>query len=178
MQAQQITVANLTPAMAQLLCEQSTGERIDSLRYSFLVGDVLTHRDVARLKQLAPAITCVNLYGATETQRAVGYYVPDEAPAQAAAKPALPLGTGITDVQLLVLNRQQQICGVGELGEICFRTWPKVISAMKHLPPRVSSLIHSPQSTMIRLIDSIVPAISAVTCLTEMLSTPVAPIAR
>jgi amino acid adenylation domain-containing protein len=122
MRTQQITVANLTPAMAQLLCEQSTNERIDSLRYSFLVGDVLTHRDVARLKQLAPAITCVNLYGATETQRAVGYYVPEDGGEQVSAKPALPLGTGIKDVQLLVLNQQQQLCGVGELGEICFHS--------------------------------------------------------
>src|SRR5260370_18782864 len=78
MKEQQITVANLTPAMSQLLSETgptNTGERIDSLRYSFLVGDVLTKRDVSRLKKLAPSITCVNLYGATETHRAVGYYV-------------------------------------------------------------------------------------------------------
>jgi len=122
MRKQQITIANLTPAMAQLLCEQSTDERIDSLRYSFLVGDVLTQRDVARLKQLAPAITCVNLYGATETQRAVGYYVPEDACEGVLSKPVLPLGTGIKDVQLLVLNRKQQLCGVGELGETCFRS--------------------------------------------------------
>jgi thioesterase domain-containing protein/acyl carrier protein len=108
--------------MAQLLCEQSPNERIESLRYSFLVGDVLTRRDVARLKELAPAITSVNLYGATETQRAVGYYVPEDTRERVSAKPALPLGTGITDVQLLVLNGKQQMCGVGELGEICFRS--------------------------------------------------------
>src|SRR5947209_10691504 len=66
---QEITVVNLTPAMSQLLSETdptTTGEQIESLHYSFLVGDVLTKRDVSRLKQLAPSITCVNLYGATE----------------------------------------------------------------------------------------------------------------
>jgi amino acid adenylation domain-containing protein len=122
MRTQQITIANLTPAMAQLLCEQATDERITSLRYSFLVGDVLTQRDVARLKQIAPAITCVNLYGATETQRAVGYYLADNTAAAASAKQVQPLGKGIKDVQLLVLDQNQQLCGVGELGEIYFRS--------------------------------------------------------
>ena len=122
MRTQQITIANLTPAMAQLLCEQAAAERIDSLRYSFLVGDVLTQRNVARLKQLAPAITCVNLYGATETQRAVGYFIPDDARDQVSSKPVLPLGAGIKDVQLLILNQKQQLCGMGELGEIYFRS--------------------------------------------------------
>jgi len=144
MKQQSITVANLTPAMSQLLSEAdpaTTGEMIESLRYSFLVGDVLTKRDVSRLKRLAPSITCVNLYGATETQRAVGYYiVPDafndavwksgpggppvnHAPEERATiKEVLPLGKGIKDVQLLVLNGSRQLCGVGEAGEIYFRS--------------------------------------------------------
>ncbi len=125
MRAQSVTIANLTPAMAQLICEQSDATddvRLDALRYSFLVGDVLRQRDVAQLKQLAPSITCVNLYGATETQRAVGHYVADADAAPASAKQVLPLGTGIKDVQLLVLNQKMQRCGVGELGEIYFRS--------------------------------------------------------
>lgn len=123
MRQQQITIANLTPAMAQLLCAQYPTARdvsIDSLRYSFLVGDVLTRREVARLKQVAPAAACINLYGATETQRAVGYYVADEL--TTSAKQVLPVGRGIKDVQLLVLNRARQRCGLGELGEIYFRS--------------------------------------------------------
>ena len=133
MSQQGITVANLTPAMSQLLSDtdaSGTEGKIGSLRYSFLVGDVLTRRDVARLKRLAPAITCVNLYGATETQRAVGYYVVSDPEAAGAetdrtesdAKEVLPLGKGINDVQLLVLNKARQLCGIGEAGEIYFRS--------------------------------------------------------
>jgi amino acid adenylation domain-containing protein len=122
MRAQQITIANLTPAMAQLLCEQSGFDavRLDSLRCSFLVGDVLRQRDVDQMKQLAPSLTCVNLYGATETQRAVGHYVAGDG--NKSAKQVLPLGAGIKDVQLLVLNQKMQRCGVGEVGEIYFRS--------------------------------------------------------
>jgi non-ribosomal peptide synthetase component F/thioesterase domain-containing protein/acyl carrier protein len=144
MARQEITVANLTPAMGQLLTDGVCAGQLTSLRYSFLVGDALTKRDVARLKRLAPAITCINLYGSTETQRAVGHYaVPNVsiltgAPASSLAPPnnsaseslapqsgdkeILPLGKGIHDVQLLVLNGGQQLCGVGELGEIYFRS--------------------------------------------------------
>jgi amino acid adenylation domain-containing protein len=133
MKQQRITVANLTPAMSQLLSETAattTDEQIGSLRYSFLVGDVLTKRDVSRLKKVAPRITCVNLYGATETQRAVGYFVvpnQDEPFSETehlkpAEKEVLPLGKGIRDVQLLVLNGARQLCGIGEAGEIHFRS--------------------------------------------------------
>ena len=133
MKQQRVTVANLTPAMSQLLSEtdtSATDEQIESLRYSFLVGDVLTKRDVSRLKKIAPGITCVNLYGATETQRAVGYYVvpnqderlSDTEPLKPAEKEVLPLGKGIKDVQLLVLNGARQLCGIGEAGEIHFRS--------------------------------------------------------
>lgn len=128
MKQKQVTVANLTPAMSQLLSEGATdAEQVTSLRYSFLVGDVLTKRDVARLRKLAPKITCVNLYGSTETQRAVGHYVvPNTEDAKDNSpsfdKQVLPLGRGIRDVQLLVLNREQQMCGIGEPGEIYFRS--------------------------------------------------------
>jgi amino acid adenylation domain-containing protein len=125
MQQKQVTVANLTPSMSQLLSEGATdAEQIESLRYSFLVGDVLTKRDVARLRKLAPKITCVNLYGSTETQRAVGHFVVPNAENEGLTfdKQVLPLGQGIRDVQLLVLNREQQMCGIGEPGEIYFRS--------------------------------------------------------
>src|SRR5437763_15818531 len=67
--------------------------------------------------------TCVIHYGSTETQRAVGHYVVrGEIDRQTEGKEILPLGNGIRDVQLLVMNRHEQLCGVGELGEIYFRS--------------------------------------------------------
>ena len=125
MKQQRITVANLTPAMSQLLTasDATDNDRIDSLRYSFLVGDVLTKRDVNRLRNLAPSITCVNLYGSTETQRAVAHYVvPETDHSDRCAKDILPLGKGIKDVQLLVRNSAGKLCGIGEAGEIYFRS--------------------------------------------------------
>jgi amino acid adenylation domain-containing protein len=150
-----VTIAHLTPAMGQVLVEPAPGSpaaTIASLRHSFFVGDVLTRRDVGRLRQIAPAVAVVNLYGSTETQRAVGYYTgagfaagggaaaaaaatgsataAGTATLAAAAEPAkvararesLPLGRGVAGVQLLVLNRAGNLAGIGELGEIHLRS--------------------------------------------------------
>jgi amino acid adenylation domain-containing protein len=129
MRREGVTVSHLTPAMAQILTERPAGAPVLELpaqRYVFLVGDVLTRRDVARLRRLAPAATCVNLYGSTETQRAVGYHVVeasgDGSPAAERGREILPLGRGMRDVQLLVLNPAGGLAGIGEVGEICVRS--------------------------------------------------------
>jgi amino acid adenylation domain-containing protein len=134
MREEQITISHLTPAMGQLLTDgigEGPEDRIQSLRYVFLVGDVLTRRDVTRLRTLAPGVTVVNYYGSTETQRAVSYSVIqgdeekgyfDGLTQRPLEKEILPLGHGIKDVQLLVLTRSQRLAGIGESGEICFRS--------------------------------------------------------
>lgn len=120
------TVTHLTPAMGQLLSAQATAA-IPSLHHAFFVGDVLTKRDCLRLQTLAENVYIVNMYGTTETQRAVSYYeVPSRAQDAAflqSLKDVVPAGRGMVNVQLLVVNRHDttQICGVGEVGEIYVR---------------------------------------------------------
>ena len=118
-----ITVLHLTPALGQLLL--AGGERsLAAVRRIFFGGDVLTSDDVRRMHRLAPNAVIGSFYGATETQRAVGYYEIGGEILDAANNPArpVPLGRGIKDVQLLVLNRRQQLCGIGELGELYVRS--------------------------------------------------------
>ncbi len=126
MHESRISVSHLTPALAQILTEAATpggGATIPSLRFAFIVGDVLTRKDVARIRQIAPAIDCVNLYGSTETQRAVSFYrLSAEHTAISQMKEVLPLGKGMCDVQLLVLAASGQQAGIGEVGEIVMRS--------------------------------------------------------
>jgi amino acid adenylation domain-containing protein len=129
-----ISVANLTPALAQLLITATPKDedcQLTSLRYAFFVGDALSRRDVSAFKELAPSVTCINLYGATETQRALGYFIiPDEEtgdeehglPKKPLEKEIVPVGRGIEDVQLLILNEARQLAGMGEVGEVYFRS--------------------------------------------------------
>ena len=120
------TVTHLTPAMGQLLTAQATTE-IPKLHHAFFVGDILTKRDCLRLQTLAENVRIVNMYGTTETQRAVSYFeVPsrtDNPTFLQTTKNVMPAGKGMKNVQLLVVNRNDrtQICGVGEVGEIYVR---------------------------------------------------------
>lgn len=120
------TVTHLTPAMGQLLSAQATAD-IKSLHHAFFVGDILTKRDCLRLQTLAENCYIVNMYGTTETQRAVSYF---EIPSRSkdshfleTQKDIMPAGKGMLNVQLLVVNRNDrtQTCGIGEVGEIYVR---------------------------------------------------------
>lgn len=145
------TVTHLTPAMGQLLSAQATS-KIPDLKNAFFVGDVLTKRDCARLQALASNVAIINMYGTTETQRAVSYF---EIPALsddvkggssflATQKDIMPAGQGMIDVQLLVVNRNDKTatCAVGEVGEIFVRSGglaegylgPPEVTAEKFMP--------------------------------------------
>ncbi|KAI0236088.1 large subunit of alpha-aminoadipate reductase [Massospora cicadina] len=128
----QVTVTHLTPAMGQLLSANAVAF-IPSLRNAFFVGDILTKRDCLRLQHLANNTSIINMYGTTETQRAVSYYrVPalSQQPSfLTSAKDVLPAGKGMRNVQLLVVSRADAkgsvggaLCGVGEVGEIYVRS--------------------------------------------------------
>ena len=123
----EVTVTHLTPAMGQLLSAQAT-RQIPSLRSAFFVGDVLTKRDCHRLQALAVNVCIINMYGTTETQRAVSYFaippVSEDSTFLATQKDIMPAGEGMIDVQLLVVNRNDRnvLCAVGEVGEIYVRS--------------------------------------------------------
>ena len=122
-----VTVTHLTPAMGQLLSAQAT-RQIPSLTNAFFVGDILTKRDCIRLQSLAANVRIINMYGTTETQRAVSYFaipsVNDDSTFLAAQKDIMPAGEGMIDVQLLVVNRNDRNipCAIGEVGEIYVRS--------------------------------------------------------
>ena len=111
-----VTVAHLTPALGELLSE-GRGVLLDALRLVFFGGDVLTRRAVERLRGLAPGCACASYYGATETPQGMGVHE-----VEPADRERIPLGRGIDGVQLLVLNAEEGLAGVGELGEICIRS--------------------------------------------------------
>lgn len=122
----EVTVTHLTPAMGQILLG-SVEPKVPSLHGAFFVGDILLKRDCRRLQELAPNVRIKNMYGTTETQRAVSFY---EIPSKAENPDYLekmgdviPAGTGMVDVQLLVVDRndKNRQCPIGEIGEIYVR---------------------------------------------------------
>ncbi|KAL3438496.1 hypothetical protein BDV09DRAFT_159964 [Aspergillus tetrazonus] len=120
------TVTHLTPAMGQILVGGASAQ-FPALHHAFFVGDILIKRDCRSLQGLAPNVNIVNMYGTTETQRAVSYF---EIPSYSSnggyldtMKDVIPAGRGMLDVQMLVVNRFEpsRICAIGEVGEIYVR---------------------------------------------------------
>lgn len=122
-----ITVSHLTPALGQLLIDVSQSEdenKLSSLRYLFFGGETLMVGLVKCFKEINNNLTIINSYGATETPQIMGYYQLTKSVGknERKIKENVPLGQGIDDVQILVLNRNQRLAGIGELGEIYIRT--------------------------------------------------------
>lgn len=128
LKAERVSVTHITPAMSQALTLQQSEKNIilPSLRFAFFGGDILTRHSIEQLREIAPQVTCINFYGATETPQAMAYYTVHlhDANDKQYSQPQerIPLGHGIADAQLLVLNENNALAGIMELGEIHIRT--------------------------------------------------------
>jgi len=120
MRTHQISVVHLTPAMSELVADTATGT-IPSVRRVFFGGDLLRKRDIARTREFMPQAEIANLYNSSETQRGGAYKLFPKESAQE-EKDIPPLGRGVRDVQLLVVNASDKMAGIGELGEIWVRS--------------------------------------------------------
>jgi len=120
---QEISILHLTPALGRLL-HSCAGKILPAVRRIFFGGDLLTRGDVSAIHELAPNAQIVSFYGATETQRAVGYFaLPDEMfTAEKNARSLIPTGQGARDVQLLLLTPGGQLAGIGEVGDLYVRS--------------------------------------------------------
>lgn len=118
----QISVAHLTPARAQMLAlgADLLNESLASLRYLFFGGETLSSKLAEVCQAAAANAGLVNFYGATETPQAIGYHRYD--PTNPYEGRAIPLGRGIDSVQLLVTKKGGALCEIGEEGEIWIRT--------------------------------------------------------
>lgn len=128
----QISVVHLTPAIGDLICISHAALQDTSdlkLRYAFFSGEALSRATVNGLTAIAPGVTCVNFFGATETPQGMGFFVVETASGDSTAQGTastesnrISVGKGISDVQLLVLTPAQNLAGIGEPGEIYIRT--------------------------------------------------------
>ncbi|KAI0013179.1 hypothetical protein F4779DRAFT_613709 [Xylariaceae sp. FL0662B] len=98
-----------------------------ALRRAFSVGDLLTKKDCRKLRDLAPNARVINLFGSTESQRAVSFFEilsKAEDPNFLDSLPdIIPVGQGMLNVQLLVVDPQNRnrLCDVGEPGHLYIR---------------------------------------------------------
>jgi amino acid adenylation domain-containing protein len=120
LERQQISLFHTVPSLAQSwLVNVPPRVSLRTLGRVFFAGEPLTQKLVQRWREAFPeAGEIVNLYGPTETTLAkCCYRVPaDPLPG------VQPVGSPLPETQALVLGKNNQVCGIGEPGEIVIRT--------------------------------------------------------
>ncbi|MCK5522105.1 MAG: amino acid adenylation domain-containing protein [Thiomargarita sp.] len=120
LEKERISLFHTVPSLAQSwLSNVPQAVSLSALRCLFFAGEPLTGKLISRLRQAFPQTgEIVNFYGPTETTLAKCYYqIPVD------IYPGVqPVGTPLPETQALVLNKSNQLCGLGEVGEIVLRT--------------------------------------------------------
>jgi amino acid adenylation domain-containing protein len=115
----QITVLHVVPSRAKLWLQPKQNEPKLHLRYTFFAGEPLLNTFAAQWRKYCPADSyVVNLYGPSETTMVKAYTIL----ADNSGDGIQPLEHVQPETQLLIVNHENNLCGIGERGEIVIRT--------------------------------------------------------
>jgi amino acid adenylation domain-containing protein len=120
MQSQQVTLVHTVPAVAHNWISQIRKEvALPSLRWVFFSGEPLRDTLIRQWRLALPGkYQIVNLYGPTETTLIKCFFVVPDPPLPGIQ----PVGRPLPETQAWVTNSKDQLCGLGEIGEIALRT--------------------------------------------------------
>ncbi|MEV0633504.1 non-ribosomal peptide synthetase [Streptomyces sp. NPDC050619] len=110
-----VTVAHFVPSMLRLWLRADGARRCPDLRLVFCSGEALTTDLVKEFARQSDA-ELHNLYGPTEASIDVTHARADLAP-----RDPVPIGRPIDNTRVYLLDRDETICPVGEVGEICLQ---------------------------------------------------------
>ncbi|HLO85983.1 MAG TPA: amino acid adenylation domain-containing protein [Nostocaceae cyanobacterium] len=142
LEQEQITLLHTVPAVAQSWLTQVPREiKLHSLRWIFFSGEPLTQTLVCKWRENFPAAgQIINLYGATETTMVKCFYpVPSET-----LTAIMPGGWPLPQTQVLVLNSTQELCGIGEIGEIVIRTPFRTLGYINNIAEQQQRFVLNP----------------------------------
>ncbi len=120
LRASRVTVLHLTPSLARLIFTAARPGSLPELRYALFGGEPLTWSVWSAFREIAPNVKGVNLYGATETPQAMSFY---EIPGNCSTvEGTVPVGRGIDDVILRILDESGNEVETGVEGEVYIQT--------------------------------------------------------
>ena len=113
----------MTPSMAEAVILSSKRHiecNLPKLRFIFLGGERVKKQTVEQLRKLAPNCRIINYYGATETPQGVSFIEYDKD--LSGFGEYLPIGKGIPNFEIVVVDEEGEEVSIGEIGEICIRS--------------------------------------------------------
>jgi len=120
LEQEQVTLLHSVPTLIQSwLGDIPEGVSLSTLRWLFPAGEQLTDAIVRRWRNSFPAAgEIINLYGVTETTMAKCFYKVPKDPTPGVQ----PGGWSLPQSQVLIFREDNNLCGVGEPGEVVIRT--------------------------------------------------------
>lgn len=123
---QRITILHTIPTLFRLLIAVGITtpdlHKYPHLRCVLLAGEKLYHKDITDWRSTyGDGCKLINLYGATESTLVKSFYVVEKE-LEGRASDVLPVGQPISNTIILILNAEEQLCRVGEVGHIYIRT--------------------------------------------------------
>jgi len=139
---ERITILHGVPSLVRSwIPRRPTRASLRSLRWIFLAGEPLGDDLVRSFRQAFPSAgRIVNLYGPTETTFVKCFYIVPANPSPGIQ----PLGFSLPQTQVLILNSNEALGGIGEPGEIVIRTPYRTLGYLLPDSPRTSSFIPNP----------------------------------
>ncbi|WP_100495304.1 aminotransferase class I/II-fold pyridoxal phosphate-dependent enzyme [Mycobacteroides abscessus] len=115
---EKINVVCLNPVLVGAL--DLSDQELSDLRLCLFVGSSLSRDQALRIRRRAKNATVINLYGSTETQRAVAYFeIPQDQEDLLRLPLVIPVGHGMRDVLVTVIDCNGSRCLPFQIGEIC-----------------------------------------------------------
>ncbi len=119
----EINIINITPSLGRILVHK-VDEPVSSIKLIFCGGEPLDGSLVEKLKRKFPCSRIINCYGATETPQIVSYCEIQDSffkNYSAGKIETIHIGSQTETAQLLVI-KNDELAGIGEIGEIWVRT--------------------------------------------------------
>ncbi len=139
---ERITILHTVPSLASAWLDSlESPTPLPDLRWVLFAGEPLTALLIHRWREkLGTAGGIFNLYGPTETALAkCAYRVPQE------VSPGVqPIGGPLPNSQAFVINQADQLCGIGEPGEIVIRTPFRTLGYLDGSPEARAGFIPNP----------------------------------
>lgn len=125
----QITVATMVPTVLQYIEKYIQEINFPQLRYSFFIGDKLSHRIVSKWSEKIDKGEIYNFYGPTEATVVCSYYKWNEKDSLFESnKDIVPIGKPFTTIEIAIIDEENERVKENAIGELCL-SGPQVISA-------------------------------------------------
>lgn len=108
------------PTIMVNIANQNLLEKADvsNIKKVFFIGEVFPTKHLNYWRHHLPQATFVNLYGPIEIVVACTYYIVDR---EFTDDEKIPVGFPMRNTEILILNDQNQLANLGEIGEVCVR---------------------------------------------------------